>query len=48
MYSKENLSNFNMNIPDLINSLSTEKQEGETTDSFEKRILEESKKILNF
>lgn len=48
MYSKENLSDFNINIPSLINSLSTEKQEGETTDSFEKRILEESKKILNF
>jgi len=48
MYSKENLSDFNINIPNLINSLSTEKQEGETTDSFEKRILEESKKILNF
>jgi len=48
MYSRENFSDFNINIQVLINYISTEKQEGETTDSFEKRILGESKKILNF
>tara|TARA_Y100000310_G_C20654442_1_gene801249 strand:+ start:850 stop:2007 length:1158 start_codon:yes stop_codon:yes gene_type:complete len=32
----------------LINSLSAEKQEGETKDNFTKRIFEESKKILKF
>ncbi|MFH1608339.1 MAG: DNA repair exonuclease [archaeon] len=48
LYSEENNSDFNKFIPQLISSLSIEKQEGETTDNFTKRILEESKKILEF
>jgi hypothetical protein len=46
-YSQENPSKFNDLIPKLMNVLSTEKQEGETIDSFNQRLLEESKKILN-
>jgi len=48
IYSEQNPSDFNKLIPQLINSLSIEKQEGETSESFTNRILEESKKILNF
>jgi len=47
-YSKENPSEFNKNIYSLINSLSVEKQEGETTENFNIRLVEEAKKILEF
>jgi DNA repair protein SbcD/Mre11 len=47
-YSDENPSKFNELITPLVNSLAIEKQEGETTESFNTRILEEAKKILNF
>jgi len=47
-YSKENPSKFNPIINDLIDTLATEKQEGETIDSFNQRLVEESKRILNF
>ena len=47
-YSKENPSEFNNQIGELMNSLSIEKQEGETTESFVNRLMEESKKILKF
>jgi len=47
-YSKENPSDFNKLIPELINSLSIEKQEGEKSDAFEKQLLENAKKILKF
>lgn len=46
-YSNDNPSKFNPMINDLINVLSIEKQEGETIDSFNQRLMEESKKILN-
>lgn len=46
-YKKENDSKFNSLIPDLMKILSMEKQEGETTDTFNNRLLEESKKVLN-
>ena len=46
-YSSENPSEFNKLIPQLMNVLSIEKQEGETIDSFNTRLLEESKKILD-
>lgn len=45
-YSKENPSKFNSLISKLIDILAIEKQEGETVDSFNKRLLEESDKIL--
>ena len=48
VYSEQNPSDFNKLIPQLMESLSLEKQEGETTDSFNSRILEEGKKILGF
>ena len=48
LYSEQNPSDFNSLIPQLVNSLSIEKQEGETSENFTKRILEESKKILKF
>ena len=48
VYSNENPSAFNAFIPQLIHSLNIEKQEGETSETFMNRIMEESKKILNF
>lgn len=48
IYSEKNPSDFNKTISQLMNSLSTEKQEGETTESFTGRLLEETKKILQF
>jgi len=48
IYSEENPSDLNKLIPQLINNLSIEKQEGEKTDVFEKRLLEEARKILKF
>ncbi len=47
-YSEQNISLFNKYILSLMNVLSTEKQEGETTESFTKRLMEESRKVLNF
>ncbi len=46
LYSQQNPIDFNKFIPQLINSLSIEKQEGEKIESFTNRLLEESKKIL--
>ncbi|MFH1326943.1 MAG: DNA repair exonuclease [archaeon] len=48
LYSKENPSEFNNLIPDLMTALSVEKQEGETNDGFSVRLLEGSKKLLKF
>ncbi|MEK6945802.1 MAG: DNA repair exonuclease [Nanoarchaeota archaeon] len=47
-YSGENPSDFNKLIPNLVNTLSIEKQEGETGEGFSIRILEGAKKIFNF
>jgi len=47
-YSEKNPSKLNDFIPQIMNVLSTEKQEGETSESFKKRIFEESQKILEF
>jgi len=46
-YSNENPSEFNKLIPELIKSLSIEKQEGETVDTFNTRILDEARKIMD-
>jgi DNA repair exonuclease SbcCD nuclease subunit len=50
IYSEQNPDSFNFNslIPQLMNSLSIDKQEGEKIESFTNRLLEESKKILKF
>jgi hypothetical protein len=48
LYSSQNPIDFNKFIPQLIHSLSLEKQEGEKLESFTTRLLEENKKILNF
>lgn len=48
IYSEQNPSNFNKIISQLMNSLSVEKQEGEKTEIFTNRILDEAKKILKF
>ncbi len=50
IYSEQNpnFSDFNSLIPQLINSLSIDKQEGEKIESFTNRLMEESKKILKF
>ncbi|NMB66733.1 exonuclease SbcCD subunit D [Candidatus Woesearchaeota archaeon] len=47
-YSKENSTLFNNLIIPLMNALSLEKQEGEKSENFNLRLLEECKKILNF
>ncbi len=48
IYSKQNPSDFNVLIPSLMHSLSIEKQEGEKTEIFTQRLLEEARKILKF
>ncbi len=48
IHSRQNPSSFDDKIELLINSLSMEKQEGETSDTFSRRLIDESKKILNF
>ncbi|MGY4884846.1 MAG: metallophosphoesterase family protein [Nanobdellota archaeon] len=48
IYSEENPSSFNKMIPELMNSLSIEKQEGETTETFNNRILSGTKKFFKF
>jgi len=48
VYSEENPSDFNKIIPTLINSLSIEKQEGETTENFNVRLLEDVRRVLGF
>ncbi|MFB6246089.1 MAG: exonuclease SbcCD subunit D [Candidatus Pacearchaeota archaeon] len=47
-YSEQNPSKFNKNISQLMNALSIEKQEGETNESFNSRLLDEARKILEF
>ncbi len=48
VYSEKNPSDLNGIISLLISSLSIEKQEGETSETFSARIFDESRKILNF
>ncbi|MBI3623950.1 DNA repair exonuclease [Candidatus Pacearchaeota archaeon] len=48
VYTEENPSTFNNLIPSLMNVLSIDKQEGETSEAFTSRLLDSSKKILNF
>ena len=48
IYSKENPSDLNALIPQLMSSLSIEKQEDEKTEIFNNRILDNAKKILKF
>jgi exonuclease SbcD len=45
-YSQENPSSFNDIINELMNALSTEKQEGETTETFNNRIIQGTKKFF--
>lgn len=46
-YASQNPSKFNNLIPNLINSLSLEKQEEEKAGVFEERLFSEIRKILN-
>jgi len=48
IYSEQNPSNLNASIPLLLNALSIEKQEGETSETFLNRLIAETKKVLNF
>ena len=48
IYSEKNPSDFNKLISQLMNTLQIEKQEDEKNETFEKRLLEESKKVLRF
>ena len=45
-YAEINPSTFNNLIPQLMGVWSTEKQEGETTETFTSRLLEETKKVI--
>ncbi len=47
-YSEDNPSDFNSFIPQLLNSMSLEKQEDEKTDDFAKRVLDEARRVLKF
>jgi len=47
-YSEQNPSKFNQFIPQLMESLSIEKQEGETSEVFLTRLLAETRKVLDF
>lgn len=47
-YMDQNPSEFNRNVSQMMKILSTERQEGETTDSFSKRLIDESRKVFNF
>ena len=47
-YSEENPSDFNKLISQIMDALSTEKQEGEKNEGFESRVIEELKKVLEF
>jgi len=47
-YSGKNPSQFNDLIPELMNSLSLEKQEDEKNEVFETRLIEEAKRVLKF
>ena len=46
-YTKNNPSDFNKFLPQLINSLSIEKNEDEKSIIFENRLIDDLKKILN-
>ncbi len=46
-YSSENPHDFNSHLPSLISALSIEKEEDEKTTSFEDRLLEELKQIMD-
>ncbi len=48
IYSQQNPVDFNRFIPQLIHSLSIEKQEGEKIESFTNRLVEEAQRILKF
>jgi hypothetical protein len=46
-YEKENPSEFNELIFQLMDTLNLEKQEAETNSTFEKRLLDGLEKVLN-
>jgi len=48
LYSEKNPCEFNKFIPFLMESLSLEKQEGEKSEVFSKRLIDSAKKILKF
>jgi len=48
VFSEENPSQLNILIPPLMAALSVEKQEGETSETFTNRLMDGSKKVLNF
>jgi len=47
-YSENNPSDFNHLMPELMNSLSIEKQEDERVETFNNRLMEDIKKVLKF
>ncbi len=47
-YSEQNPSDLNSLLPQLINALSLEKQEDEKNETFNQRLLDESRRVLKF
>jgi len=47
-YSKNNPSRFDYLIPQIVNVLAIDKEDGETNETFETRLLEDLNKVLNF
>ncbi|MBU2616751.1 MAG: DNA repair exonuclease [Nanoarchaeota archaeon] len=47
-YSGQNDSQFNKSISQLMNAFIAEKQEGETTENFTNRVMDDARKILKF
>ncbi|MEK6817695.1 MAG: hypothetical protein AABX80_02730, partial [Nanoarchaeota archaeon] len=48
IYSEKNQSDFNYFMPELMNTLSIEKQEDEKIETFHSRLLSEARRILKF
>lgn len=47
-YSESDSSELNISIPQLMIALSIEKQEGETTENFTRRLISESRRVLKY
>lgn len=47
-YSKNNPSKFDYLIPQIVNVLAIDKEDGETNETFETRLLDELNKLINF
>ena len=48
VYSEQNPSDLNSLIPELMDVLSIEKQEGEKVEDFNSRLIGEARRVLKF